>query len=326
MSRPRAPVHWALRFIRRACRVIERISPALAARLVGPAMFRTRRRRIPPRERRAFGPATPFVVSGGFGTVKGARFGQAGPVVLLVHGWNGDGIQLGAFAEPLVAAGFQVVAFDAPGHGASSGGHSSLVAFADAFDAVVAASTGEAPLRGVVAHSFGGASVAFALARRNETVAHAGEPKPSNESPRLVFIATPIDIHEFAGAFAALLGLGEATRRHLDAFVEARLGRPLTDFDALRIAARMRAPLLVIHDEQDRAVPVGAGRKLAGAWPEATLRVTQGLGHGRILRHPDIVRDTVAFITAAIRPAVDDPSGGTHTPVLSGFGLEEVPT
>jgi pimeloyl-ACP methyl ester carboxylesterase len=162
-----------------------------------------------------------------------------------------------------------------------------------------------APLAGVVAHSFGGASVAFALNRRHEArdgersddAALARAHDAELTRARLVFIATPIDIHDFSAAFAALLGLGEATRRHLDAFIEARLRRPLAELDALRIAARMREPLLVIHDEQDRAVPVSAGRKLAEAWPRAELKVTSGLGHGRILRDPEIVRQAVAFIT-----------------------------
>src|SRR5262245_23744728 len=45
-----------------------------------------------------------------------------GPSVLLVHGWGGRGTQLGAFVAPLVAHGFSVVTFDAPGHGASDDG------------------------------------------------------------------------------------------------------------------------------------------------------------------------------------------------------------
>jgi pimeloyl-ACP methyl ester carboxylesterase len=258
-------------------------------------MFRTRRRRVAARERALFDESVPFAVSGGFGTVRGARWGNAGPVVMLVHGWNGDSAQLGAFAEPLLAAGFQVVAFDAPGHGTSSGGRSSIVAFADAFDAVVAVVTRGAPLRGVVAHSFGGASVAFALSRRQEGVAD-GAHDDGLAGTRLVFIATPIDIHDFSRPFAAVLGLGEVTRKHLDAFIEQRLRRPLSELDALRIASGMRAPLLVIHDEDDRAVPVSAGRKLADAWPEARLRITRGLGHGRILRDPEMVRHAVEFI------------------------------
>ena len=46
-----------------------------------------------------------------------------GPTVLLVHGWNGAAAQLAGYVQPLVDAGYHVVAFDQPGHGHSSGTH-----------------------------------------------------------------------------------------------------------------------------------------------------------------------------------------------------------
>jgi len=38
----------------------------------------------------------------------------------MVHGWNGRGAQLGAFAPELVRVGFRVVTFDTPAHGRSA--------------------------------------------------------------------------------------------------------------------------------------------------------------------------------------------------------------
>ncbi len=208
-----------------------------------------------------------------------------------VYSNAGYAAQLGAFVEPLLAAGFRVVAFDAPGHGDSGGAESSLVHFADALETVVARVTEGAPLAGIIAHSFGGAAVVFALSRKDGLAATAA----SLAQARLVFIAAPIDIHDFACSFSAALGLGEATRGELDRIIERRLGRPLDELDALRAARGLRAPLLVIHDEEDRAVPVSAGRSLAGAWPGAGLHVTRGLGHGRILRHAGTIERAVAF-------------------------------
>ena len=56
----------------------------------------------------------------------------------LVHGWEGRGGQLSAFADPLVAEGFRVVAFDHVGHGESDGVRCSLPTLRDTLAAVVA--------------------------------------------------------------------------------------------------------------------------------------------------------------------------------------------
>ena len=53
-----------------------------------------------------------------------------GPTILCVHGWGGRATNFAAFIGPMVAAGFRVVAFDAPGHGQSSGTLSSGPAIA----------------------------------------------------------------------------------------------------------------------------------------------------------------------------------------------------
>ena len=137
---------------------LQAVSPVLAAKLAVRAMFRTRRRPGADWERGVVERAERLVVQGPMGALAVQRWGK-GPLVVLVHGWNGRGSQLGAFVEPLLQAGFQVVAFDAPGHGASAGSTSSLVDFANAFDAVVdAVKPFLQPLHGVVAHSMGGAA------------------------------------------------------------------------------------------------------------------------------------------------------------------------
>jgi alpha-beta hydrolase superfamily lysophospholipase len=53
-------------------------------------------------------------------------WGQGQARLLLVHGWGARACQLSNFVAPLVAAGFEVVAFDAPGHGIASGCRTSL--------------------------------------------------------------------------------------------------------------------------------------------------------------------------------------------------------
>ena len=67
------------------------------------------------------------------------RWGHRGPAVLMVHGWDSRASHLGSFVEALLAAGYQVVAFDGPGHGDSGGHHSNVVLLGQAILQVVAA-------------------------------------------------------------------------------------------------------------------------------------------------------------------------------------------
>lgn len=203
-----------------------------------------------------------------------------GPPVLLMHGWSGRGTQLAAFAGPLVAAGRQVVAFDGPGHGEADGQRSALPDFAQAIDEV-AQSLG--PLAGVIAHSMGCGATALALSRGLAV-------------DRLVFVAPAANPGGWLAHIAPQLGFTPEVAARTRARIE---GRYTTTFDAVHaaiVAPLAPVPLLVVHDVDDPEVPIADGRRIAAAWPDATLHVTRGLGHNRPLRDPAVVAAATTFL------------------------------
>src|ERR687889_951115 len=103
--------------------VLGRLSPVLAGRLAARLFARPRHHARPDRERELIARGTRVALPDGLH----ATAWGAGPTVLLVHGWEGRGAQLGAFVDPLVAAGFRVVALDNPAHGESNGSRSDLI-------------------------------------------------------------------------------------------------------------------------------------------------------------------------------------------------------
>lgn len=56
-------------------------------------------------------------------------WGVEGPKVLLAHGWESRASHFAQLIKTLVEQGFQVVGFDAPGHGDAEGNQSSIVEF-----------------------------------------------------------------------------------------------------------------------------------------------------------------------------------------------------
>ena len=266
--------------IRLALRATAAVSPRTAARGLEKLFLRTRRHPTPDRERSWLETAEPTQFESRGESLAAWVWGDGPRTALLAHGWEGRGAQLGSFAAPLTDAGFRVVTFDAPGHGASPNDRSSLVEMAEA---VRDASAHFGPFDGIVAHSAGAAATAIALDHGLET-------------GRAVFIAPPTDLGAFLATVTAYLGLSRDVERHTRERLEERFGVRWESLALERIAPTMRTPLLVLHDREDREVAFDNGEALASLWPEARLVATEGLGHRRVLRDPEVVRQAAAFL------------------------------
>ncbi|HZU53512.1 MAG TPA: alpha/beta fold hydrolase, partial [Holophagaceae bacterium] len=218
------------------------------------------------------------VMTGGL-KVRGTAWGE-GPRVVLLHGWEGRGSQLHAFVQPLVGAGFSVLALDAPGHGRSEGRTSGPLDFAQALEALAREA---GPFHAVVAHSLGSVATAFAL-------------EEGLRVSRIVLISPPATPSRFYTGLLGMLGFPEREfQPALDAFA-ARIGFAWERVDLKTLATRMRIPMLLIHDRGDRETPFEEGAAVAQAWPGAELMSTEGLGHRRILKDEAVVAKAVAFL------------------------------
>ena len=220
---------------------------------------------------------------------------QSGPRVLLVHGWNGHAGQLTPYVEPLVAAGYRVIAFDGPAHGATAGRFTTarhmgmaVHAVADAFGGVSA----------VVAHSLGSAAVGIA--------ARAGL-----KVERLALVAPVCSPEPYLEAFAGTIGLSERGQQRLSAATRDLAGvASWSDLDLMQATHLLPVPLIV-HDRRDRLAPLERSEALVSKWQGGELLVTQGLGHRRILADAHVVdavvgslgapRDTARFAPIARR-------------------------
>ena len=273
----------ALRLIRLAFRVLGTLSPQLAGRWANHLWFRPPRYTPPPRERELLARARHLSMQHADKRIAVYTWGD-GPVVLLVHGWSGRGAQMGAFVEPLVAAGFRVIAFDAPAHDQSSGKDTNLP---EVSAMILAMAHEHGPVHAVIAHSFG---VVCTLNALNEGLRVA----------RVVGISPPATIEGLVDKFATNLALPPPAIAAMRGYFEARFGTDLwTRFSPLRLASMARVPALIVHDDEDSDVSWQEGETLARAWPGAQFQRTHGLGHRRVLRDPDVIAQTVRFISPA---------------------------
>jgi pimeloyl-ACP methyl ester carboxylesterase len=275
----------ALRWMRLQFRILSALAPELAFRQAWKLFCTPRRLPAKPWEAPVLTDARSRMLPCEAGAVAVYEWGPAeAPAVVLVHGWEHRATFWRAWVQPLLAAGYRVVALDGPAHGASAGRMATLTSFGAAVQAVVEAA---GQVRAIVAHSFGAAAVAGLPVRLAHNAA----------LPRLVLLSAPVSPREVAKRFAALLRLPSSMVERFDRYIQEYTGRSFDSFATAAAGPSLGAEkVLLLHDEQDAIVPFSEGRQIAAAWPAAELRPTRGLGHNRILRDADVVSAAVAFI------------------------------
>ena len=207
------------------------------------------------------------------------RWGEADRRVLLVHGWGGKAAQFFSFVGPLLESGFEVIGFDAPAHGSSSGTFASGPAFARAARMVM---EGKGPIHGIVAHSLGAAGSAIALAQ-------------GLTAERVVFLAPAAFIKLLLEEFIRLRQIPEPVAIELRQRFAARY---LAEIVSVPLMVKvLRIPVLIFHDPNDREIPFLHGEAIAAAWPGAEL-VPASVGHWRIMRDQSVIERTVNFLNA----------------------------
>lgn len=206
---------------------------------------------------------------------------ESNPLVLLVHGWGGHRAQLSAFAEALAAAGYRAISFDAPGHGDAPGKHTNGYQIAQVIRALVA-KFGQP--YAIIGHSLGTMSASIALQEGLKT-------------EKLVLTGPMRRLHDAMGAFIQMHKLPDAVQQQVEGAMLEKFGEDVWEVTALDLQLpKLGLPTLIFHDKKDEVTPYISSLALKRAYPAAELMTTEGLGHRRILRDPDVVRRAVEFI------------------------------
>jgi pimeloyl-ACP methyl ester carboxylesterase len=218
-------------------------------------------------------------------------FGE-GPLVVLVHGWQGAGSQMRSLAEAIVAAGFRVAIFDMPAHGEAPGWSTSGPEFTRILRGVA---TQLGPLHAVVGHSLGGTAALSCAA--------AGLPLAG------VVAIAPIPSFEFTlRGHVRAFGLSPFAKELLARRLEARTHTQRDELDLANLD--LPVPALLIHDLLDRTIPSRHSRRLKDTWRRARLIETCGFGHRRVLEAELVAQAIVAFLVTL-------PGGGAPDPVAA---------
>lgn len=262
-------------YLRLKYRLLSLFAPGLAVKSAIGLFFTPRRHMPKPVEDTIKERATKGVLGSG---VTYYRWGE-GDVVVFIHGWEGRGTQVSAMLDTLTK-NFQVIAIDAPAHGESGGVTSHPNLFVKSLFELVEK---VGPVHAIVGHSMGGGSAVYAAATGIKTA-------------KVVSIAGPSNFLDVVTAFANFIGLfGKAKNAFLD-HVEDFVGIPFEPI-ASKLSGQKNPPsLLVLHDESDKEVPVEHAKAYLSGPTRATVSLSQGLGHRKILYAPETAQKVNEFL------------------------------
>ncbi|HEY2722902.1 MAG TPA: alpha/beta fold hydrolase [Chitinophagaceae bacterium] len=203
--------------------------------------------------------------------------------ILIVHGFESSILNFENYIPLLIAKGYEVLAFDAPGHGISGGKTITAPLFAKMIMAIY---DKFGPVQSFLAHSFGGLALSLAL-----------ENMPHDKNSKVVLVAPLTETKTAIDHFFHFLQLNDGVRKEFDRLIAGIGGHPAEWYSIRRAVKNIDANILWLHDKDDQQTPIGDALKVKGEnLPHLKFVITKGLGHRRIYREPAVINAIIDFL------------------------------
>ena len=115
---------------------------------------------------------------------------------------------------------------------------------------------------------------------------------------KLINIASPTIGDEIINTYLAAINGSSSTATFFKDYVLRTQGKPFEEFTASYFVQHLPRPieLLLIYDTDDKEVRIEHAEHLITLYPAAKLIKTSGLGHTRILKDDQVIRECVTFV------------------------------
>lgn len=197
------------------------------------------------------------------------------PLVLLVHGWESNSFRWWKLINALQKENYSIMAFDAPGHGYSSGTKLQVPLYADCVEYL----SKKYKATYLIGHSVGGMTILY-----NEH--HRSNPKVE----KIVTVGSPSEFLGVMKHFQSVLGFGDNVLRALDRYLHRRFGFHIEDLSTANYVLKNTKKGLIMHDHKDAIVPYAASEAVHANWANSILFSSEGLGHSM---HQDEVNSAI---------------------------------
>ena len=219
--------------------------------------------------------------------IRGYMWGNTGKIVLLVHGWESSSRIFESFVSPLLASGYRVMAIDGPAHADSTQKQTNMVDFGDALYKIVQRLEKSGGVYALIGHSFGGSSLINMLYRRSTP----------GTLKKIVIIASPSRIDNIFSNFFQYLHLPERVIKEFKILMAKNFNLKIEDLKLENWVHDLSLDkVLIVHDRNDKIIPYKEAEALVQAWKKSRFLLTEGLGHNRIMKNPEVIDEIINYL------------------------------
>ena len=207
-----------------------------------------------------------------------------GPLVILVHGWEGRSTQMSVLAKHLAASGFQAVALDITAHGESNGRKVSFRDYIDDIDALIKYLGKD--VHAMLGHSAGGLCMMAAREMLNLEANH------------YVTISSPSAPFPLIDVVRRRLKVSEPVIDMIKAKVAKNFDCNWAELERGKAFKQLRndEQLLLVYDTSDNMVDHSQSDVIQNIWPDAKVYKSDGLGHFKPLWAEDVIERVSQFL------------------------------
>ncbi|TAI49611.1 alpha/beta fold hydrolase [Flagellimonas allohymeniacidonis] len=203
------------------------------------------------------------------------------PTVMLVHGWESNSFRWRNLIKKLQEADFHIIAFDAPGHGYSTGHQLYVPLYSECLQALIEKHQPQF----LVGHSVGGMTLLYNdFKNQNEFI------------QKIVTIGSPSEFHEIMTHYQGFLRFNDKVLNALDAFIQSKFDMRIKDFSSSKFVATNTKKGLLFHDRLDLIAPYHASEQVHQNWKGSQLVSTEGLGHS--MHQEEVNNQIIQFLEA----------------------------
>ena len=197
-------------------------------------------------------------------TIQPYKWAGTGKTIVLVHGWESHSHRWKEMIIRLQKENYNIIAFDAPAHGYSSGKYLYVPIYSKVLDQVIAIYKPSF----LIGHSMGGMTVLYNQAQDS-----------ARSMEKLVILGSPDRLESLVDQYRAILGLNKKAIEALEIFFMRRFNFRTKDFSSSAFAKKIQTPTLLIHDKEDTITPVTGSQAIHKALKNSEYIETQGLNH-----------------------------------------------